>query len=344
MESIPLFDQNMNFILLCMQFDNKKGTVNLSERRAVASEVDMRRYKPDGLEFPQLLDNTFINATSPQDYFEIMTTCASQKNQPKNIDGKPSKELQPLFMGKSTFFHSTREKRGVSDSRHIRLTIAGGLDFTLADLSLVFNLGSLALFSIPAYLVMDSKGGFYPAPGQRIPIGRWLYDLHAPGRSIKNFEDYYDAFIQGVFLQNNSDVFLTTYGLAHAIAVFAEDIKNYEAFDRATSFRDFTNYEPLLYVLDNLIRIGALHDPFGSAPVWKICPTGIENAQEVNPALLATLQLTETLAPIMTAPISSASVLQVFYGLIAILPLKEYFSIDRQIKFEFPFLDESYHT
>lgn len=346
MGGATLFDHDMNFVLLCQEFDQSEGglvRVRWSERRGVLSEVDMRSYK-SRQSGDQLLEDLLIYATSPQDYFEIMTTCGSLKNQPRLVNGAPSPDpWLSLFRGKRAFFASLREQSSVSDCGSHRLTIAGGPDFTLADLCMAFNPGSLALLSIPAYLVMDWKSGFAPPqPQLPMPIGRWLYDLHAPGGiSIKGFDDYCHTFLGDAFLMNNSDVFLTTYALAHAIVVFTEDIQNYEYFESATSFRDYFTFEPLVYVFETLVRLGALRDPW--APVWKTCDTGIENAQEVNPDLAATLRLTDALSPITTTPaLPPGAIQQTFYGLMDVLPLREYFGIDRRVKFEYPAADDAH--
>ncbi|MGB4440881.1 MAG: hypothetical protein WBJ62_01480 [Coriobacteriia bacterium] len=347
MGGVTLFDPNGNYDLICLEFGEKRADdieVRISNRKGVLTEVDMQSWKPR-VKFwqrpqQQLLDTLLVYATSPKDYFEIMTTCGSLQNQPEFVNGEPSREqMLPLFKGSYSFFQSTREKRDVSDFRSIPLGPAGN-GLTLAHLCSEFNFGSLALLSVPAYLALAANSGFYLAPGQSVQIGRWLYLLQSPGgKTVKDFDDYAGAFLGGAYLGNNADLFLRTYALAHAIAAFAEDIKNDDFFPQATSFRDYFTDGAPLYVFERLIEVGALHNPFSRVPVWKSCPTGIENAQEVNPDLAATLALTDLLPPIMTTPVQPGAILQAFYGLIDVVSLQEYFGIHGRSRFEYPHTD-----
>lgn len=357
MGGITLFDENLNYVLLGMDFSDESAlerrdvTIHLAIRSGVLSTVSMLGYKPHKIRTwmnrRQLLDELVIYAKSPQDYFEIMTTCASLKNQPDFYNGRALLEpSEHLFKGKRAFFASLRDQSGYSGPRDLSVGIVtehGVTAFTVEDLCLAFNPGSLSLLSVPAFLVLCFMGAFCEAPGnQPVPIGRWIYRWRAPGgKRIRNFDDYHRTLSSGMYLKNNIDLFLKTYALAHAIAYLAHQVERDGLAVAANSFRDVLSYEPLLYVLEGLIARGALRDPFALGGMWKTCDAGIENAWEVNPDLAATLQLADALAPISTTSVSYGTILQVFYGLIDVLPLRDYFGVDRRVKFEFPALHRS---
>lgn len=85
------------------------------------------------------------------------------------------------------------------------------------------------------------------------------------------------------------------------------------------------------------MRLGALHDPFDrSKAYWSIYEDGIENAREANEDLLNALKLAELLQPFPITPVAPGSVKQIFYGLIDIFPLRNYFGISPDIRFKYP--------
>lgn len=162
-----------------------------------------------------------------------------------------------------------------------------------------------------------------------------LQNLEDGSFEIYDFNDYLDAFHYGNFLSNDSDLFLTVFGLAHSIALFKWQIENSQLLE-AGSIEKIIGWEPFTWTWNKLIEIGALRDPFKSKPtMFNISRFGAENGDELNPNLHAALKLTDLLCPLFASAGEPWAKLSVFYGLIDVFPLRNYFGIDygKEIKF-----------
>ena len=156
------------------------------------------------------------------------------------------------------------------------------------------------------------------------------------GMKIRNFDDYFRAFYQWIFTYNNSDLFITLFGLAYAINMFINQID----WNEYESFEDLFPYKPLTHTLNNLVHMGALHNPFDKKASWKFCLLGIENAQELCPDLTGALETARAMTPLVQlSPFETPDVMQIFFGLINHFPsTKDYFGIDYNAQFIFPSL------
>lgn len=290
----------------------------------------------------RLLDEIVLNCVSEEDFFQTIMNGVSPGGMPGVTHPN---ELKDSFASKRAFFKSLRDQavnEGVSVPQHTGLSGAD-YDYTIADVLAAFNLKAVALLSLPAYAAMDLNGSFMPIAPNDPEHSDVMYpcrDFAIPSRTnnrIHCFEDYFRAFVDGTFLNNNSDMFITLYGLAAAIDVFVNQID----WDGLDSFEDLIQYEPLTRTLNALVRMGALHSPFDTRVSWEYCPSGIKNAKDANPDLAGTLELVRVVQPIPLSPFMKLDVVQVFYGLIKHFPLKGYFGIDYDVKFEFPEFESS---
>lgn len=297
-------------------------------------------YGKDGY---QLLDEITLNCTSEEDLFDTIMRCVSPSG---FLGGKSTVDsLKDSFIAKRRFFASLREdaeKEGISLCQYVSVS-GEDYHYTIGDVLAAFNLKSVALLSLPAYAAMDFNGKAMPiAPDdpEHGHVACPLHDFMVPGMQIWNFEDYFEAFAQGAFAGNNSDLFVTLYGLAYAIDVFV----NQTNWDGFRCFEDVIGYEPLTRTLNALVRMGALHSPFDKSATWKCCPSGIENARDVCPDLAGTLEIARAMTPIgLLSPFARPDVMQVFYGLINhFSSCRDYFGIDWGAHFEFPTVEERF--
>lgn len=290
----------------------------------------------------RLLDEVVLNCVSEEDFFQTIMNGVSPAGMPSV---RHPSELKDNFVSKRAFFKSLRdqaEDSGVTTPQYVSLS-SSDYNYTIADLLAAFNIKTVALLSLPAYAAMDLNGGFLPIAPDDPDHDYVMYpcrDFAIPSWSnnrIRCFEDYFRAFVDGTFLNNNSDMFITLYGLAVAIDIFVNQF-DWEGLD---NFEDLIQYEPLNRTLNALVRMGALHSPFDTRVSWEYCPSGINNAKDVNPDLAGTLELVRMVQPIPLSPFMKSDVVQVFYGLIKHFPLKDYFGIDFKAKFEFPGFEPS---
>ena len=163
---------------------------------------------------------------------------------------------------------------------------------------------------------------------------RWEYIKDSI--EIYDFDGYAEAFHFGNFLANDSDLFLTVYGLAHSIAHLKWQIENSE-MRNAGRIENLVNWEPFTMTWNKLVEVGAMPDPFKekSFGVREFARFGVLNGDELNPDLHAALMLTELLLPCFSSPGEPWTKLAVFYGLMEVFPLRNYFGIDygKEIKF-----------
>lgn len=289
----------------------------------------------------RLLDKAELNCTSEDDLFDTILRCVS----PAGFLGakNTADSLKGSFAAKRRFFASLREKggeNGVSLCRDISVSEAD-CHYTVEDIFSVFNPKAVALLSLPAYAAMDFDGRCIPiAPDdpEHSHVACPFHSFKTPFMEVRNFDDYFEAFMRGSFVGNNTDLFLTFYGLAYAIDVFVNQIN----WDGLSCFEDFIFYEPLTHTLNDLVHMGALHSPFDKSVSWKYCPTGIENADNICPDLAGTLEIARAMIPLaQLSPFEKPDVMQVFYGLINhFSSCKEYFGIDGGARFEFPVVDK----
>lgn len=284
-----------------------------------------------------LLDQILLHCTSEDDFFDTVMRCVSPSGISTETFGFSG---QDAFTAKRRFFAALRqraEESGISLCQNISLSSAD-YDYSIGDVLAAFNLKSVALLSLPAYSALDFNGSLIPiAPNdpEHHNVACPLHDFKAPGADITCFDDYFDAFAQGAFAYNNSDLFLTLYGLAFAIEVFVTQI-NWEGLDR---FEDLVVYEPLNRTLNALVRMGALHSPFDKRPMWEYSQMGTDNAEEACQELAGTMALVSALRPIsMLAPYERPfDTAQIFYGLIEhFSSAKDYFGIDYHTHLTFP--------
>ncbi len=216
-----------------------------------------------------------------------------------------------------------------------------------------FNIEALALLSLPAYAAIDFDFGFVPFPLRRMGFSNDDLFIHyqpcdiptadkfgviSYGDRANTFEEFYHAFIEGNFIYNNSETFLYLYGLAQAITTWVKQIKwesmNYKSFDGVLL------YKPLVTVLNKLVEIGALDNPFetGKGGFRHFNKLGIFNAEEVNENMAAVLTLIDAFSPsriLLTMYVQNHEVFKVFYGLIDIFSMRKYFGIDEKIEFKY---------
>lgn len=349
---MPLLDEWGNFNVMRL-VDLGQGGYQVQRCTSYGSVANLRAYNaryshPD---VPHLLDELRINAVSPEALFSLMLTGI-----PPTLDQFSVEELQVLLDGKHEFFAGLRGE-SIRLPQTVRLTTddAGGTHtFSFADMTGVFNPGALALLSLPAYLVLDVEGILTSqAPGQPKPTpirGSFVqlaprkpdFDgdgmvMHEGPVSIRTLDDYTDAFHYGNFLANNSDFFLTVYGVAHCLAAFVQQCRDLRLNRRVSSIDEVLTHSPFLYVYKRLASIGALHDPFDRTDImWRFERDGIANAREVSPRLHATLRLAEELAPLPMVTVAPGAVSSIFYGLIQVFCMYEYFGLAMWTRMEFP--------
>lgn len=325
--NMTIFDHEGNFNLYYI--DEKTGSIY--ERVARLNELDMSSYNKfyTQQESGRLLDTIWVYADSPADYYDLMLHCAS----PSGIFSSefPPDKMWEYRISKSDFFASLRERQRVTMPNNIFCN-----NVALTDLTAAINPGSLALFSIPAYMVLSLAN--YLAVGNESQINRGFYRTMAPPHmsnleegsiTISDFGEYAYAFHHGNFLTNDSDLFLTVYGLAHSIAHIKWQIEN-SNMREAGAIENLINWEPFILTWNSLVEVGAMRDPFkgkhfGTSTFARF---GIMNGEDLNPDLHAALMLTELLTPCFPSPGEPWAKLAIFYGLMEVFPLKRYFGID----------------
>lgn len=282
----------------------------------------------------RFLDKVLLNCTSEDDLFDTMTRCAS----PLGIPGvSHPRDLSDAFAAKHSFFKSLRdqaEERGLT--LPMRWSISGqDYSYSVSDVLAAFNLKSLALLALPAYVAMDCRGNFIPvAPNDphHSHVFCPVYSLDLPSDEHPHaycFDDYYQAFADGTFANNNSSMFLAIYGLAQAIGIFLKSID----WSGLSGFDEITGYVPLAHTLESLVSSGAVHSPF--IFMWKEEPSAEADAIRANSDLAGALKLTEALTPIELSPYSNREIIQIFYGLIQHFNLWQYFGLSRHTTFRF---------
>lgn len=292
-----------------------------------------------------LLDDLFINAESPDVLFSLMKTGVSFA-----LGDVSESELAHLIQAKHDFFCMTREQGSLTMLQNVCVHTTYRnqvMAITPVMVTAAFNPGALAILSLPSYLVLDLLT-FATIGSPTQTYGRLgIYSDLAPSRdsnnlgasvSIRSLDDYVDAFHYGNFVWNNSDVWLTMYGLAYCIAALIEFVKNARLHEERDSMSDLVSYPPFNWAYEELARRGALRDPFDrdKPTFWRTCGEGIENAREVSDQLRGALKLAELLQPMPITPVPPGSVESIFYGLIDIFPLRRYFGIDQSVRFQYP--------
>ena len=331
---MTVFDSNGNFNLYYL--DENRGAVY--QCKACFNELDMSSYNRIYTQQAsgRLLDTIYVYANSPEDYYDLMIHCIS----PKGLYSYEydADKMMELRIAKSRFFASVREQRVITMLNNIS---ANGMP--LSDVTAAINPGSLALLAIPAYMVLSLAN--FVTIDQEKTIGRGLYQTMAPPRiqnieedsfEIYDFEGFAQAFHYGNFLANDSDLFLSVYGLAHSIAHIKWQIEN-SGMIEAGCIENLVNWEPFTKTWNELVSEGAMRDPFAkNKPVtWPVARFGVTNGEELNPDLHAALMLTDLLMPCFPSAGAPWETLSIFYGLMQVFPLKNYFGIDysKEIKF-----------
>lgn len=331
---MTIFDHEGNFNLYYL--DENRGSVY--QRVARLNELDMSGYNRIYTQQTsgRLLDTICVYADSADDYYDLMLHCIS----PSGLYSYefPKDKLMEFRIAKSRFFASVREQGSISMPNHIS---SNGIP--LSDVTAAINPGSLALLSIPAYMVL-SLANFITIDREQT-IGRGYYQTMAPPRlqnidegsiEIYDFDGYAEAFHFGNFLTNDSDLFLTVYGLAHSIAHIKWQIENSD-MRNAERIENLVDWEPFTTTWNRLVEVGAMLDPFKekSFGIRGFARFGVLNGDELNPDLHAALMLTELLSPCFSSPGEPWAKLAIFYGLMEAFPLRNYFGIDygKEIKF-----------
>lgn len=332
---MTVFDSNGDFNLYYLDESN-----SVFQTTARFCNIDMSDYN-SMYEQPssgRLLDSVYVYAETPtpDSYFDTMFHGVS----PVGIFSQdhPAGKLLEYRDAKSRFFSSARERGSISTADNI---VAN--DVPLSDVVAAINPGTLALLSIPAFMVLALMN--FVALDANRGIGRGYYQTAAPPRLqnleagpvvIDGFDDYLEAFHFGNFLSNNADLFLTVYGLAHSIAHFKWQVEDSKMCE-AGNIENLVSWKPFTQTWNELVRIGAMRDPFnvrrdGSHRYSRF---GILNGDELNPDLHAALVLTDLLVPCFASLGAPYEKLSIFYGLIDVFPLRNYFNIkhDKRIKF-----------
>lgn len=322
------------------------GGFQIQQGKAYPTVVDLKsyayRFKGNNA-VNYVLDRMSINAESPDALFSLIRTGISFA-----LGDLTESEVESLFLSKHNFFTSTLEQDGITMLQNVRVhTRYCDSDLTVAPtmITAMFNPGALAILSLPAYMVLDVSTFATAASAERV-YGRWgIYANLAPARNprgarptnIDTLDDYMEAFHYGNFIRNNSDTWITIYGLAYCIAAFVKSIVDARLHKTMNSMNDCLSYAPFNWVYSELVSRGALHDPFDRSKIlWGICEDGIENAREANEDLCNALKLAELLQPFPIASVAPGSVKTIFYGLIDIFPLRRYFGISPSIRFKYP--------
>ena len=330
LDDMTIIDSDGNFNLYYIDDINRDVFIG----KACLNDLDMTHYNSvysfDGA---HILDSLPVYAGSPEEYFDIMFHCASPAGlyaMDVTKDG-----LIELSRAKSRFFAFLRERGSITMPNNVIYN-----DISLAEVTAAINPGSLALLSIPAFMVMCYYNAITIDREQR--IGRGVYSVKAPPTldnldkdaiDIWGFKEYADAFHYGNFLSNNSDLFLTVYGLAESISVFHTLIANTPMKDNGR-IENICGYEPFVRIWNELIKVGAMRDPFGDE--WAtVAQYGIENSEEINPDLHAAIKLSQVLTPCFSHPGMPPLGLAIFYGLIDVFALHPYFGIEYDKKFEY---------
>ena len=341
---MTMFDAFGNFNIL--RAVRMGGGFQIQQGKAYPTTVNLKSYSHryignNAMDLP--LDSMPINAESPDVLFSLMRTCVSY-----DLGDLTESEVHSLLLSKHNFFSSTREQSGITMLQNVSVQTSYRGDYLTVTPAMVtgaFNPGALAILSLPAYLVLDIST-FATAASARQMYGRLgIYENLAPARNpgearsthIDTLDDYMDAFHYGNFIWNNSDIWLSIYGLAYCIAAFVQFVMGARLHETMNSMNELFSYVPFNWAYSELVRLGALHDPFDrSKAYWSICEDGIENAREANEDLLNALKLAELLQPFPITPVAPGSVKQIFYGLIDIFPLRNYFGISPDIRFKYP--------
>lgn len=320
------------------QFQQAKAyptTVNLKDYA--------RRYASGGGLGDLLLDNLNLNAESPDVLFSLMRTGVSY-----SLGDFKESEVVELIQAKHDFFCSTRAQGDLTMPQYVTVQTSyrnRPVSLSPTTVTAVFNPGALAILSIPAYLVLDIASFATVGSATQVYGRLGIYENLAPPREpngfaperIDSLNDYMDAFHYGNFLWNNSDLWLTMYGLAYCITAFVDFVRSERLYEVRDSMNDLITFAPFNWMYDELVRCGAVNDPFDqSKRYWNICEDGIENAREVNESLYGALKLAELLQPVPIVTVPPGSVNAIFYGLIDIFPVKRYFGIESNVRFEFP--------
>lgn len=335
---MTVFDSNGNFNLYYL--DERSGSVY--QRLASLNKLDMAGYNRIYTQQAsgRLLDTIYVYANSADDYYDLMLHCIS----PTGLYSYefPKDALMEFRVAKSRFFASVRERGSISMANHISHN-----GIPLSDVTAAINPGSLALLSIPAYMVL-TLANFITIDREQT-IGRGYYQTMAPPQlqnmlqnidegpvEIYNFGGYADAFHFGNYLTNDSDLFLTVYGLAHSIAHIKWQIENSD-MRNAGNIESLVNWEPFTMTWNRLVEVGAMSDPFKerSFGVKEFARFGVLNGNELNSDLHAALMLTELLSPCFSSPGEPWSKLAIFYGLMDVFPLRDYFGVAYEKTIEF---------
>lgn len=347
-QGMTIFDEYGNFNLL--RATQMGGSLRVTRGKSYPACVDLRPYSSrilNGTCPERLLDNLQLNAESPEMLFGLLRDSISFA-----MGDVSDEEVERLIEAKRGLFLWTRnhaQEKGVTHPGGILIRTVYRdemIDVTPQLVASLFNPAALAILSLPAYSVLDIVA--YGSVGTAAECyGRFgVYSRLAPPRTlegaqspvgIESFDDYMQAFHFGNFLNNNSGTWLALYGLAYCIAALVGDIRPCGIPEQLDSMEETIRCPPFNWLYDELVRRGALHDPFDRTTVfWSICRDGIENAREVGDGLYAALELSELLQPFPISTVSAGSVRSIFYGLIDIFDLREYFGISRSARFIFP--------
>ena len=343
-DGMTYFDAFGNFNIL--RAVRMGGGFQIQQGKSYPTSVSLKtysyRYSGSGaVDLP--LDTMFINAESPDVLFSLMRTGVSFA-----LGDLTESEVASLILSKHAFFSSTRTQNGITMLPNISVQTSyqgNAVTITPAMVAAAFNPGALAILSLPAYLVLDVSTFATMQSSNQIYGRVGIYDNLAPARnpaeagstSIDTLDDYLDAFHYGNFIWNNSDTWLTIYGLAYCIAAFTQSVMNSRLYEIKGSMDELLTYAPFNWVYSELVSRGALHDPFDrSKAYWGICEDGIENAREANEDLCNSLKLAELLQPFPITPVSPGCVNAIFYGLIDIFHMRRYFGISPDLKFKYP--------
>lgn len=338
-DGMTYLDAYGNFNVL-RAIDMGRG-VQLSQGKAYVTEVDLRNYSPRFLngETPnRLLDHLTINADSPNTLFSLMRTCVCFF-----LSDPTESELNQIVEGKADFFRMTRESRAIALLPNIQISVED-TQITLVDITAAFNPAALALLSLPAYFVMDFSSYATLSARNKLLGRKPLYACLAPPAPMKQgpahiqtLDDYMEAFHFGNFIGNNSDAWISIYGLAYCFAAFIQSLRHNRIWERAYSIREIVHYEPFIWIYERLTHIGALKDPFDrSSIIWTNCSDGIWNAREVSQPLYSCLSLAEMLQPVPLTTVYPGLIQSIFYGIVDLFDIRDYFGISSHVNFDYP--------
>ena len=335
-EPLTVFDENLNLNLYMVVTPKENpsippGQIGVGFVKARLDDFDMTQYKKT--DYPLVLDVFTTYGEDPDNLYKMLFHCASPT--PFFNSSFTLNDCKTESAGKSRFIHSLwdHSKAAHTDDYSFQ-------DYSLSTVAQCINPGTLTIMSIPAFMAIAFDGTRDVDKSRGISLG--LYKPYSPNPQnpgslleLDTFDEYFDAFMQGNFMGSNTDLFLTTYGIANSFCCLDFMIRGALACgEEIHSIEEVVGWKPIIELWQRLVSVRAIYDPFNAPMSYKVEEYGVSNARILNPDLADALKLAERILPFPLFASAPGATARVFYALIELFSMQSYFGIKGTPTFE----------